>query len=509
MAPAKVCLSTANDLSARPVEWVDSLAACRDVCDVLTSTALVTGEPVAVDLEGSNFSRRDGEICIIQAAGRTGPVYLFDVLKLGNGAFEATLGGLKPLLEHRSVKKLFFDARADADVLLHRYGISLSNIRDMQVLHASAVGGGESLWGLGKVADSLQLPAKLRRRIAEVKSLGRAAFLPASGGSLDIWKTRPLPSILQEYAAVDVDILFLIYAEHLDAVSDSQLEFLSCRRVQLALAAAPGCAGWWRDFPVPMELRTLCCQTASGLPEATAAQLRSHFQEFGPITRIFVDFGTAWVVFAEEAGVSATLAAGNQHYLEWPGARFLVDRPSSMREFQAQYFGHLAGSDDCWDREFDSWGAGVSGSWVPLVSGRWGHASNAEVLVPVTISLLCSASATLASASTREPTESCCSNPDPEVETVADAPTRVFSASEESQWRHKASKEEKRKEQQKRKRAREQERRRLRRAEAKANNTVAADGGSGARWNRSVPQVASASWLVANRVGKVTSYGTF
>eukprot|EP00959_Pyramimonas_sp_CCMP1952_P441915 9251149-Pyramimonas_sp.AAC.2 len=73
------------------------------------------------------------------------------------------------------------------------------------------------------------LESGTRGQLSEaVKARGRALFAPEKGGSYDVWKKRPLPSALMDYAAGDVQLLhkmksaWLRYSPESDDTSESQ-----------------------------------------------------------------------------------------------------------------------------------------------------------------------------------------------------------------------------------------------------------------------------------------------
>ncbi|KAK4209827.1 hypothetical protein QBC37DRAFT_323341 [Rhypophila decipiens] len=70
-------------------------------------------------------------------------IYLVDVQTLGRqGAFETsgpTHGqSLQSLLESETISKVFFDVRTDAEILYHRYGVSLGGVQDLQLMELAA-----------------------------------------------------------------------------------------------------------------------------------------------------------------------------------------------------------------------------------------------------------------------------------------------------------------------------------------------------------------------------------
>ena len=84
---------------------------------------------IALDCEGDNLSRK-GKLTVVTIATRH-KVYIIRIDKLKEAAFE---GKLKTLLENKSVEKLMFDCRQDADILMHSFKVNLSGVLDMQLL---------------------------------------------------------------------------------------------------------------------------------------------------------------------------------------------------------------------------------------------------------------------------------------------------------------------------------------------------------------------------------------
>ncbi|KAK4206573.1 hypothetical protein QBC37DRAFT_300544 [Rhypophila decipiens] len=70
-------------------------------------------------------------------------IYLVDVQTLGRqGTFEtegpAQGETLKTILESATIPKVFFDVRTDAEILYHRYGVSLGGVQDLQLMELAA-----------------------------------------------------------------------------------------------------------------------------------------------------------------------------------------------------------------------------------------------------------------------------------------------------------------------------------------------------------------------------------
>lgn len=67
------------------VVLVEDVETCRAAVE-----ALLGEDEVAIDLEGVDLGRHPGNICILQACGKSSStVYLFDIVVLGNEAFES------------------------------------------------------------------------------------------------------------------------------------------------------------------------------------------------------------------------------------------------------------------------------------------------------------------------------------------------------------------------------------------------------------------------------------
>ena len=75
-------------------------------------------ETIAVDCEGVELSRF-GSVTLINIAV-SDQVYLIDALKIGSTAYD---GGLRSILEDRSIQKLMFDCREDTDAIKHLYNV--------------------------------------------------------------------------------------------------------------------------------------------------------------------------------------------------------------------------------------------------------------------------------------------------------------------------------------------------------------------------------------------------
>ena len=163
--------------------------------------AIQKGETIAVDCEGVTLSRC-GSVTLINIAVR-GQVYLIDVLKIGNAAYDR---GLRSILEDKSIKKLMFDCREDADALKHLYNVRLDGVLDVQLLEVMdrIIHTGytkiRSLMHCLKVfvSDEIMVQVKLKGR----------SFMDQDD---KVWEKRPLSEDMLKYASIDVLALFKLY----------------------------------------------------------------------------------------------------------------------------------------------------------------------------------------------------------------------------------------------------------------------------------------------------------
>lgn len=234
--------------AGKRIELVDSASRCRTVCEMLLKQ-----EALAVDIEGVNLGRH-GEICITQVADRRGYVYLFDVTTLGNIAFSS---GLKTVLEAEGVAKLFFDCRGDADALFHLYGVFPQHVLDMQVLCQKAKGGTSMyVQGFAKALGYI-LPYADGEAMKGIKEAGQRLFAPDRGGTLQVWKKRPLPEILRRYCAQDVVHLFNMLRQWGNCLPLSTLRAVSEGRMRKRMdspAPETGPRLARRDFEFPADV---------------------------------------------------------------------------------------------------------------------------------------------------------------------------------------------------------------------------------------------------------------
>eukprot|EP00929_Paragymnodinium_shiwhaense_P104473 TRINITY_DN68912_c0_g1_i1.p1 TRINITY_DN68912_c0_g1~~TRINITY_DN68912_c0_g1_i1.p1 ORF type:complete len:301 (-),score=76.85 TRINITY_DN68912_c0_g1_i1:547-1416(-) len=229
------------------VELIDTKDRCEASCKELTDAPVI-----AVDIEGVNLGR-EGEICVIQIATESRHVYLFDIVTLGAAAFDL---GLKVLLESEKTTKLTFDFRSDADALQHCHGVKPANVLDMQVLcHKAKAGNSRHVHGMAKAVGHV-LPYAQRQLMKGVKLAGASLFAPNMGGSLECWRKRPLPEVLQKYCAQDVVHLFTMLKRWQHCLPLDTLRSISEQRFRKHVDAEKPESGPGRalqDFEFPDE----------------------------------------------------------------------------------------------------------------------------------------------------------------------------------------------------------------------------------------------------------------
>ena len=109
---------------------------------------------------------------IHQVCDVSGNVFLFDITKMGNSAFEDFEGmdrpTLKTLLECPNLLKVIFDGRADADALWHLYNVYMAPVYCLQVWRAQKG---------APFAEDFFVWGSLKRNARAVQLFGRLAVL--------------------------------------------------------------------------------------------------------------------------------------------------------------------------------------------------------------------------------------------------------------------------------------------------------------------------------------------
>jgi hypothetical protein len=94
-----------------------------------------------VDLEGISLSRHGSISLITLFVQPRNFVYLVDVHKLQDAAFNTAVADgttLKSVFESPHVIKVFFDLRNDSDALHHHFGVRLDGVEDIQLIENAA-----------------------------------------------------------------------------------------------------------------------------------------------------------------------------------------------------------------------------------------------------------------------------------------------------------------------------------------------------------------------------------
>lgn len=169
---------------------------------------------IGVDIEREDLGR-NGTITVVSVATKH-TVFVFDLgLAHVHGAAPLllTAGRLGEVLEDPQLHKLMFDCRADADALYSKYGVSIRNVCDLQVMATLATSPkGRYLAGMQKVFLKLNIfdTATEAVRLAAVQ-----LFDPTNGGSYECWHVRPLLPQIAAYCAVNVQHYFIaLYMLH-------------------------------------------------------------------------------------------------------------------------------------------------------------------------------------------------------------------------------------------------------------------------------------------------------
>ena len=118
------------------------------------------------------------------------------------------------MLENKSLSKLMYDCRSDADALYHLFHVRIRNVVDIQVLFVKTQfsSGARYLPGMGKaLSEAPLLSPRAAKKAAATKTAGLQLFAPEKGGSYAVWRKRPLSPALLEYAAEDVAHLFTMF----------------------------------------------------------------------------------------------------------------------------------------------------------------------------------------------------------------------------------------------------------------------------------------------------------
>ncbi|RDL39359.1 uncharacterized protein BP5553_03699 [Venustampulla echinocandica] len=199
--------------SATDSTFIDTHAAMINLIDGLTNRPNIS---LYVDLEGVNLSRHSTISIMQMLVHPLNKIYLIDIHTLDRNAFynPGRAGTtLKDILESKQILKVFFDVRNDSDALFGLYGIRLAGIQDIQLMEVASrkfLGSDTRKWlsGLKKcIENDSSLPSSYRETWRQIKESGRRLFVPESGGSFEIFNTRPLPDAIRLYYIQDVQFM--------------------------------------------------------------------------------------------------------------------------------------------------------------------------------------------------------------------------------------------------------------------------------------------------------------
>ena len=198
------------------VKLVDDLTSAKQVLSLLKYH-----DALAFDCEGVKLGR-GGKITLIQIGARNDTVYLFDVLVLGKDLFSV---GMKDILESPNIYKYMYDCKCDSDSLYHEFSVKLTNVLDMQLFefivrptagkrlivstkpehyHTTRVR------GLGGTIKDYVKPRQIRKigfeNLHQVKDVGNDLM----NIERTFWRFRPLSEGMKKYAALDVEMIWII-----------------------------------------------------------------------------------------------------------------------------------------------------------------------------------------------------------------------------------------------------------------------------------------------------------
>jgi len=179
-------------LEREGIVLVTTVHACRAAVADLYRHAVV-----GMDCEGLVPCRQGSGagVSLIQMAGPTGPVYLFDLcIADDTGRSLMGKGRLGKLLRDTRVTKVIHDARGDARCLQAAHGVALASVFDTQMEHARGAGESAPRRSLVALLDEYGLEGNpFKAQMQRVYRIDGWA-----------WHRRPLPDWMLAYAAADV-----------------------------------------------------------------------------------------------------------------------------------------------------------------------------------------------------------------------------------------------------------------------------------------------------------------
>lgn len=111
-------------------------------------------------------------------------------------------------MEDKGTIKLTFDCKEDSDALFHLYGVCLDGVYDIQLyevmMRQSVTNAQTRRNGMSRCIENY---LQGNPQLLQVKNRGRNQLDRAK----DIWARRPIAASLLEYAAIDTQVLFMLY----------------------------------------------------------------------------------------------------------------------------------------------------------------------------------------------------------------------------------------------------------------------------------------------------------
>ncbi|KAF2827678.1 hypothetical protein CC86DRAFT_349360 [Ophiobolus disseminans] len=220
-----------------------------------------------IDLEGAKLSRNGTISLLTLYVLPDNLVYLIDIHNLGAAAFitRETSNGeqphsleaavtLKSLLESPTVPKVFFDVRNDSDALFSHYSVSLKCVDDLQLMELATTGRRSRSYvnGLAKcIQHDSGISSSQLERARVVKEQGTKLFAPEKGGSYEVFNTRPLNPIVQEYCVMDVVLmpqLWKTYHGRMSAFWEVMIKEAGEARVKESQSSGYKPNGEWKKY---------------------------------------------------------------------------------------------------------------------------------------------------------------------------------------------------------------------------------------------------------------------
>ncbi|KAK3381915.1 ribonuclease H-like domain-containing protein [Podospora didyma] len=198
--------------SASDYTLVDSHESVLDLIKVIQP--LPTDIPcLFLDLEGVNLCRHGTISLITLFIAPHSRACIIDVNKLQAATFTTAAEDgttLKTILKSPTITKIFFDVRNDSDALHHHFGVRLAGIEDVQLMEVATRFPNQRHQVKG-LAKSIELFAPIsddeKMKWKAIKKKGKKMFVPAKGGSFEVFNERPLSKAVAKYCINDVRFL--------------------------------------------------------------------------------------------------------------------------------------------------------------------------------------------------------------------------------------------------------------------------------------------------------------